>query len=48
MSIGFEIAVNWPEDIRAGTIKRKSAQVGVLAYADDMTWIARVEKNYKK
>jgi ribonuclease HI len=46
--LGFSMEVEWPLDIQLGTVQKRRAQVGVLAYADDTTWIAPNKKSLQE
>ena len=46
--LGFKVGVEWPIDIQRRTIQNREVQVGVLAYADDTTWIASSKEGLQK
>ena len=39
--MGYKMSLNWPTDLNFNQTKEVSWRQGVLAYADDTTWVAR-------
>src|SRR5207237_4380836 len=46
--LGYKIDLSWPCDLTTNKIQLSSWQQGVLAYADDTTWLARSRKEMQK
>ena len=47
-NLGYKIEVNWPSDLKTNKTQTLCWQQGVLAYADDTTWIARSKAELQK
>jgi ribonuclease HI len=47
-NLGYKMSTHWPIDIVHNKIKEIYHQQGVLAYADDTTWLARSKEEMQK
>ena len=46
--LGYRIELRWPCDLKTNKTQISSWQQGVLAYADDTTWVARSKEEMQK